>query len=396
MSSVWDSSSIKTLMGSNNGLAGLVGDYNSIKSGSYGKLLKSYYGQATSSTSSSSSSSRSNSVENLIAERRNPTVSKEVSSANATLSSAVSSMTSSLSSLQDEATYKDTEGGSTGQTKAANALKSYVSSYNDAVESSKKSTMTSVSKNVAGAMKASTANADKLKEIGITINNDGTLNLDEKKLASVDADKIKSVFDGNDAMSYGSAVATRMNRSAMYISDASAATSTDGATTKASTTSSSNDLKSSISAITADSLYATKTGTDGKTTYDTDGIRSAAESFIKNYNATIDAAKGSSVSGVPSNLSSMMKETSSNSDALSSIGISVGSDGKLSMDKTAFNGSDMSKVQDVLTKYGSSISQNANLLNFYSSSQSTSASGYMASGAYSSANLASSLYSGSV
>ena len=383
-------------MGSNNGLAGLVGDYNSIKSGSYGKLLKSYYGQATSATGAASgSSSRSNSVENLIAERRNPTTSKEVSTANAKLSSSVSSMTGSLSSLQDAATYKDAEGGSTGQAKAANALKSYVSAYNDAVESSKKSTMTSVSKNVAGAMQASKANADKLKELGITINNDGTLNLDEKKLATVDADKIKSVFDGNDAMSYGSSVATRMNRASYYVSG-SAGTATDGATTVTSTTSSSNDLKGSISRITADSTYAKKTSSDGTASDNVDGIRSAAEDFIKNYNATIDAAKGSSVSGVTSNLSSMMKKTSSNSDALSSIGISVGSDGKLSMDKTAFNGSDMSKVQDVLTKYGSSIQQNASLLNFYSASQSTASSGYSASGAYSSSSLVSSLYSGSV
>ena len=394
MSSMWDSSSIKTLMGSNNGLAGLVGDYNSIKSGSYGKLLKSYYGQSTSGTSGTSSSN-SNITEKIIEERRNPTVSKEVSTANATLSSAVSSMTSSLSSLQDAATYKDTEGGSSGQAKAANAVKSYVSAYNDAIESSKKSTMTNVSKNLAGVMKASTANADKLKEIGITINRDGSLNLDEKKLAAADADTIKSIFDGEDAMSYGSSVASRMNRVSSYVS-ASTATATDGATTTSSTVSSSDDIKSSIAAITADSLYATKTGTDGSTTYDVSSIRSAAEDFIKNYNATIEAAKGSSVSGVTSNLTAMMSKTASNSSSLSAIGITVGTDGKLSMDKTTFNGSDMSKVQDVMTKYGSSIQQNANLLNFYSASQSTSATSYSASGSYSAGSLVSSLYSGAV
>ena len=151
MSSVWDSKSIQTLMGSNNGLAGLVGDYNSIKSGSYGKLLKSYYSGMTSESKGSSGSSK-NITEKLIEERRNPTVSAEVSTANAKLSSSVSNMTGALSSLQDGATYEDTEGGSTGQTKASSALKSYVSAYNDAVESSKKSSMTNVSKNIAGAM----------------------------------------------------------------------------------------------------------------------------------------------------------------------------------------------------------------------------------------------------
>jgi len=388
MSSLWDSSSIKTLMGSNNGLAGLVGDYNSIKSGSYGKLLKSYYGQATSGTGSSSKSSGSNITEKLIEERRNPTVSKEVSTANANLSSSVSNMTSALSSLQDKATYEDTSGGSTGQDKAASALKSFVSSYNDAVESSKKSTMTSVSKNLASVMKASNANADKLKEIGVTINNDGTLNLDEKKLKSVDADKIKAVFDGNDAMSYGSKVATSMNRASFYISDTAAATSTDSAGTKAATAKSSADLKSSIDNVMSDDLYAKAA--------ETKDVRSAAEDFIKNYNATIDSAKNSSVSGVTSNLSAMMNKTTSNKEALSSIGISVGTDGKLSMDKDAFDKADKAKVQDVFTKYGAGIALNASRLNFYSASQNTASSGYSATGAYSPSNVASSLFSGAV
>ncbi len=390
MSSSWDLSSIKTLMGSNNGLAGMIGDYNSIKSGSYGKLLKSYYGQATSGTASSKSSG-SNITEKLMEQRRNPTVSKEVSTANAKLSSSVSNMTGSLSSLQDKATYEDTTGDA-----ARSALKSYVSAYNDAVESSKKSTMTAVSKNVAGAMKATTADAEKLKDLGVTINYDGTLSLDEKKLNSVDADKIKAVFDGNDAMSYGSKVATSMNRAAYYISDSAAAASTDSAATKVSAAKNSEDLKSSIAQMMSDDLFAKTTGSDGSSSYDVKSIRSAAEDFIKNYNATIDSAKNSSVSGVTSNLSAMMKKTAENSGSLSSIGISVGSDGKLSMDKSAFEKADMARVSDVFQKYGAGISQNANLLNFYSASQNTSSSGYSATGAYSSGNLVSSLYSGAV
>ncbi len=247
MSSIWDSNSIGILMGTNNGLAGMVGDYNAIKSGSYGKLLKAYYSQNDSdSKTQSTASSRSNSVENIIAERKNPTKSKE--------------------------------------TKAADTA----------------------------------------------------------------------------------------------------------------TTSSSGDLKGSIDAIISDDTYATTTSSDGSTSYNVDGIRSAAEDFIKNYNSTISAAKGSSISGVTSNLSALMTKTANNSGSLSSIGITVGSDGKLSMDKTAFNSSDMSRVQDVLTKYGSSISQNASLLNFYSASGSTATSSYSATGAYSSSSLISNMFSGSI
>ena len=104
----------------------------------------------------------------------------------------------------------------------------------------------------------------------------------------MDADNIKDIFDGKDALSYGSKVATSMNRAAFYISDSAASTSTDSATTKVSTAKSSADLKSSIDRIMSDDTYAVTTGSDGKSSYDVKSIRSAAEDFIKNYNATID------------------------------------------------------------------------------------------------------------
>lgn len=221
MSGIWDSNSIKTLMGKTSGLPGLIGDYNSIKSGSYGKLLKSYYGQATGSTSAKSASAE-NIADKLMYERRNPAISKESATANSKLNTSVGNLTGALSTLQDAATYKDTEGGSSAKDKAVSAVKSYVSAYNDSVESSKKSTLTNVTKNIAGVMKASTANSSDLKEIGVSINSNGTLSLDEKKLSSADADTIKKLFDGKDASSYGSAVASRMNRVSFYTSDPAA------------------------------------------------------------------------------------------------------------------------------------------------------------------------------
>ena len=208
------SSFINNIFGTTGGLAGMIGDYNSIKSGSYGKLLKSYYSEATSGLSSTKSGSTktSNVLDRILEERRNPTVSKEVSTANSKLSSSVSSLKNALGSLQSEDTYKDTENGSSARDKMTSALKNYVSSYNDAVESSKKTTMSNVSSNIAGAMKATKENEEALKEIGITINNDGTINLNEKKLQTAEFDKIKDIFAGNKAMSYVSKVASRLNR----------------------------------------------------------------------------------------------------------------------------------------------------------------------------------------
>ena len=100
--------------------------------------------------------------------------------------------------------------------KTVSALKNFVASYNDALTASKRSTMTNVSSNIAGIMKATEASAEELKEIGITKNNDGTLNFNEKLLSDDELDRVKELFSGDDAMSYGSAVASRLNRVSVY------------------------------------------------------------------------------------------------------------------------------------------------------------------------------------
>jgi hypothetical protein len=243
-------------------------------------------------------------------------------------------------------------------------------------------------------MHATKENEEALKEIGITINNDGTINLNEKKLQTAEFDKIKDIFDGNKAMSYGSKVASRLNRATYYVSSASEIKPTDSTSSAAVTTSNSKNLMESITNIKSDSLYSKSTDKDGKAVYNAEGILSEAENFIKYYNATLTSSKNSSISGVTSNLASMMQKTANNSGALSQIGITLGSDGKLSINKDSFKGSDMLKVQDIFTKYAASIESNARLLNYYSTTGNNISSGYSSTGAYntSAGDLVSAMY----
>ena len=379
------------------GLAGLLGEYNSIKNGSYGRLMRQYYASARSSVSSgSSSASGSNILEQILEERRNPKVSEEVTNANSQLNMSVSSLKSSLKTLQSASTYEDTEKGSTATEKMTSALKSYVSSYNDAVASSKKTTMSNYSGNIAGMMKATAANAEDLKEIGITINNDGTINLDEKKLKTAEPDKVKSIFSGENAMSYGSVVESRLNRVSVTNPDSNA-TKTDSTYQQTKILSSSDSLISSIENILSQSLFDKTTDKDGNSIYDVDNITSETDNFIKFYNSTISNAKNSNVSGVTSNLASMMAKTAEKSYDLSKIGITIGSDGKLAMNKDTFKSADMDDVKDTLTKYASSIKSNASLLNYYSSTQYNTGTPYSSDGAYTStSDLVSKMYNTSV
>ena len=214
-----------SIFGSADGLAGMLGDYNSIKNGTYGKLMKKYYGTTVSSSTSGDGTKTKGSsgiLEKILEEKRNPKVSQEAEKANSTLTSSVGLLKNAVSTLQKADTFEDQKENnngstsSTGMEKTVSALRISVASYNDALTASKRSTMTNVASNIAGIMKSTDANAQKLKEIGLTKNNDGTLNFNEKLLSEDELDKVKEHFSGDDAMSYGSAVASRLNRVSVY------------------------------------------------------------------------------------------------------------------------------------------------------------------------------------
>ena len=376
-----------SIFGSADGLAGMLGDYNSIRNGTYGKLMKKYYGTTVSGSSSGDGTKTKGSsgiLEKILEEKRNPKVSQEAEKANSTLTSSVGLLKNAVSTLQKADTFedqKDTAGStsSTGMEKTVSALKNFVASYNDALTASKRSTMTNVSSNIAGIMKATEANAEELKEIGITKNNDGTLNFNEKLLSDDELDRVKELFSGDDAMSYGSAVASRLNRVSVYDNSATSKAS-ESAKQNAEASSTSTSLVSSLDSLISDKL-------------DIEGMLSETKSFIKFYNATLDSAAKSGVSGVTSNLLAMRDKTVKHAGELSKIGITQGADGKLSMNENTFKSAGLSDIQDTFKKYGADIRTNASLLNYYSSSGSTPQSSYSSNGAYTSANdMVSSLY----
>ena len=368
-----------SLFGNTSGLAGMLGDYSAIRSGSYGKLMKSYYGEQKSSISSGSGSSRSKTVlDEVLEERRNPKESKEVSAANSKLSTSVSTFKNALGTLQSENTYKDTENGLDARSKVENALKSYVSAYNDAVTTAKKSTNMNMTSNVAGAMGATKESVEALGELGITMNHDGTLAFDAKKFKTIELSTVKDAFDGNAALSYGSKIASRLNRIA---DSATSSGKIDSSTTTVATVSNSKSLMESIESLKGTDLYTTKNNA-GDAVFNRDGVKAELGKFIEFYNKTIEAAKKSGVSGVNSNLTTLMQKTAQYTKSLSEIGITVGSEGKLSLNKSVFNNAAQDMIKTNLTSYASSIETNARLVNYYSTTQNNSTSGYSATGSY--------------
>ncbi len=370
----WNNINVGSLFGTQSGIGGMLSDYNTIRSGSYKKLLKSYYGSAE-KLSGTSTAKTSNVIDQILEEKRNPKVSAEQTKTNALLDSSVSNLKSSLGTLSKEKSYED-------PAEVKSALKNFVTAYNGAIENSKKSTNHAISSNLAAAKEVVEEHADELKEIGISLGKDGKLTLDTKKLETLDTTKVKNLFDTKDALGFGSKLNSRISRASYYTTGSTTAAKNDTNTVLNETKTSAKDLKSSIDAVLAEDLFD-KSG---------DVITSTVKDFIKNYNDTITSAKNSINSGVASNLNSLMSKTNANATELGTIGIGVSYDGKLSMDEAKFGDSDSDIAKYVLQNYAKSIQTNASLVNFYASSQSNASTGYNASGAYSPNDLVSNMY----
>ena len=356
-----------------------LSDYASIKNGSYAKLMKTYYGTAQSSSAAASKKSSSgNILDKILDEKKNPKVSKEAQEANANLTTGLSSLKSSVAALQKDGTYTDTANGKSAADKVVSAMKAFVSDYNNVVSAAKNSTLANKTAYVANMMNSTATNADKLAEIGVSINGTGTLELNEAKLKEAGVSKVQDLFSSDNIMSYGSMIASRLR-----FAGAAASTNTaDNKDTETTAASGAAGVKADGRALAGDALYEMVKDKDGSEKYDVDKIFATAKSFVNNYNKMFDTAESSYNSGVLSNLSRIKERTARSASALEQFGISVDNKGRMKIDEDIFKKADMSSVQAFFKDYGSSIATNASLVDYYMTTQANAANGYTSDGTY--------------
>ncbi|MBO4337447.1 MAG: hypothetical protein J5842_05185 [Lachnospiraceae bacterium] len=110
-----------------------------------------------------------------------------------------------------------------------------------------------------------------------------------------------------------------------------------------------------------DSVFAEKeltvkdeNGVETKTKgYDRDAIYKAVDSFAKDYNSLLDSAAESNNKSVLSTAANMTSQTSVYKKALEKVGIKVGDDNKLTIDKEAFEKADVEDIKNLFGKDGS-------------------------------------------
>ncbi len=117
-------------------------------------------------------------------------------------------------------------------------------------------------------------------------------------------------------------------------------------------------LKSAVSALADNkSLFEKKTvkdkdGNESKD-YDWNAITEKVQNFVDSYNDAFAAASNSSVKSTYNAGLTMAKGSAANSKMLSAVGIKIGEDGKLSLDKDALKESDINDLKALFSGNGS-------------------------------------------
>ena len=172
-----------------------LSDYASIKSGSYGKLMKSYYAAAASDDGSKDS--RSSILENLTSVKdKTPEVSSETKAFNkaATAADALQSSIKTLGGLKDDAE----------DSAKYEAVSSFVKNYNSVVDTASVTADKSISNRLDSIRSATAAKEKDLNSLGISIGKDGKLSIDKDTFGAADKSKINDLFA--DRRSYAAEV----------------------------------------------------------------------------------------------------------------------------------------------------------------------------------------------
>ena len=177
-------SSLSTSSDSTSGTTNYLADYASIKNGSYGKVLKAYYAKQSSESSSTDSTSE--------------TEQKQLAT--------VKSASSELKDISDKLTtnkdlFDDSSSTFSYDTIYKN-IKEFADAYNDVVDAGGDSETSSVLRQTLNMVNNTSKNSSMLSKVGITIDSDNKLSVDEDTLKSADLSDLKSLFQGTGSFAY--------------------------------------------------------------------------------------------------------------------------------------------------------------------------------------------------
>lgn len=164
----------KTSESSGGGLTNLATEFNSIRSGSYGKLLSAYYKKMNSGDSATEAIQKENANRHLVGSN----------------ASSLKSAAKTLSKID----FSDTSDA--GKEKSLKAIKDFVSSYNSVIDTADDVNSKGILQNAVWMTNITKKSAGLLNELGISIGKDNKLTLDEEKWNSAYTSTKAALFNG--------------------------------------------------------------------------------------------------------------------------------------------------------------------------------------------------------
>ena len=398
-----------------------LSDYVSIKNGSYGKALKSYYREINQKNSNLNSHSTGNSSSNS-------TVKKPEISIDSTKKEEITGLQSSVSSLKDSANRLLKKGSSSvfqNSDKEAiyKEVSNFVSNLNSLVEKGSGSSFDYISRISKRMLDTVKDNETALGEIGISLKG-GKLAIDKDTFMKADIEQVKSLF--NEANSFADFVSKRtqiIEESVANVArrnniDIEAIKKEQQSTLGNSTISgSSNKTDNSVDTArkeemtklqkeaeglenTVNKLLARGSSSLFKAEYeqeDKEALYKAVSDFVTSYNLVYE--KGKSVDNDSLvNMAERLNDTTNDfRDELKAIGISV-EEKKLSIDKDTFMNADFGKAKKLFNEtnsYGYFVSQRAEMIEGVAKSEANRNNLYTKEGIYNN-SLSGTLYTGNM
>lgn len=195
--------SMTTSRGNSLGNLNFLSDYASIKNGSYGKLMKAYYAKDAADKTASTgkdTETKKNSISTAADSAK--TLSEIEKAADAMKESADSLLVKGSKSVFRKKNEKATVSEEYDTDAIYKAVSGFVTDYNDLLSKTSAASSKNLQSKADTLAAVTSANAKLLSRVGITVNSDSSLSLDEEVFKKSDMGTVKNLFGTTGAYGY--------------------------------------------------------------------------------------------------------------------------------------------------------------------------------------------------
>ena len=195
--------SMTTSRGNSLGNLNFLSDYASIKNGSYGKLMKAYYAKDAADKTASEgkdTETKKNSISTAADSAK--TLSEIEKAADAMKESADSLLVKGSKSVFRKKNEKATVSEEYDTDAIYKAVSGFVTDYNDLLSKTSAASSKNLQSKADTLVAVTSANAKLLSRVGITVNSDSSLSLDEEVFKKSDMGMVKNLFGTTGAYGY--------------------------------------------------------------------------------------------------------------------------------------------------------------------------------------------------